>query len=72
MTSDELPPAEPRDALVQSSRRPPTADWRMGPEFKQFVNTVLDAVDRVAERIAVELGVRERGSGSSSSGPPAA
>jgi hypothetical protein len=44
----------------------------MGPEFKRFVNTVLDAVDRVAERIAVELGVRERGSGSSSSGPPVA
>jgi hypothetical protein len=44
----------------------------MAPEFKQFVNSVLDAIDRVAERIAVELGVRERGSGSSSSGPPAA
>jgi len=72
MTSDELPQAEPRDALVPSSRRPPTVEWRMGPEFKQFVNTVLDAVDRVAERIAVELGVRGRGSGSSSSGPPAA
>jgi hypothetical protein len=44
----------------------------MRPEIMQFVNTVLDAVDRVAERIAVELGVRERGSGSSSSNPPAA
>jgi hypothetical protein len=76
MTSDELSQPEPRDALVPSSRRPPTADvehiWHMAPEFKQFVNSVLDAIDRVAERIAVELGVRERGSGSSSSGPPAA
>jgi hypothetical protein len=73
MTADELPQPEPRDALVPSSRRSPTADvWPIGPEFKQFVNTVLDAVDRVAERIAVELGVRERGSGSSSSSPPAA
>jgi len=76
MTSDEFPQPEPRDALVPSSRRPPTADvehrWHMAPELKRFVNTVLDAVDRVAERIAVELGVRGPGSGSSSSGPPAA
>ena len=76
MTSDELPQPEPRDALVPSSRRPPTADvehrWLIGPEFKQFVNTVLDAVDRVADRIAVELGVREPGGGSSSTRPPSA
>jgi hypothetical protein len=44
----------------------------MKPELKKLVNTVLDAVDRVAEKIAVELGVRERGGGSSSSNPPAA
>ena len=46
--------------------------WRMKPELRKLVNTVLDAVDRVAEKIAVELGVRERGGGSSSANPPAA
>ena len=74
MSSDELPQPEARDALVPSSQRPPTADVehrrRMALDLKQFVNTVLDAVDRVAERIAVELGVRGPRSGSSSSSPP--
>ena len=50
MTSDEFPQPEPRDALVPSSRRPPTADvehrWHMAPELKRFVNTVLDGQTR--------------------------
>lgn len=42
-----------------------------GPDLHPLVNKVLDAVDRFAETIAVELGVRPPSSRQSPSDPPA-
>ena len=42
-----------------------------GPDLKLIMNKVLDAVDQVAETIAVELGIRPARSRPSSSEPPA-
>ena len=59
--------------------RPPRQHWQrhmertinIGPDLKAAMNKVLDAVDRVAETIAVELGIRSEASRPSSPEPPA-
>ena len=71
MASDELQP-EPRSALVASDRHGDVErPLDLGPDLKAAINKVLDAVDRVAEKIAVELGIRPASNRTSSSEPPA-
>ena len=76
-----VPPSRrPPTATGTDTPEPPRGDrvvrtethWELAPELKRFVNKVLDAVDQVAEKIAVELGVRGPSSRSSPSEPPAA
>ena len=43
----------------------------IGPDLKAAVNTVLNAIDHVAETIAVEFGIRPASSRPSSPEPPA-
>ena len=72
MASDELSRPEPRSALVASDRHSDVErPLNIGPDLKAAINKVLDAVDRVAETIAVELGIRPASSRPSSSEPPA-
>ena len=72
MDSDEFSQPEPRSALVPSDRhRDVERPLNIGPELKAAINKMLDAVDRVAETIAVELGIRPASGRPSSSEPPA-
>ena len=62
-----VPPRPPQGARHVSVER----TVNIGPDLKAVVNRVLDAVDQVAETIAVELGIRPAGRRPASSEPPA-
>ena len=65
-TDTPEPPRPPRHAWHRNTER----TISIGPDLKATVNKVLDAVDRVAEKIAVELGIRPASSRPSASEPP--
>ena len=66
-TDTPEPPRPPRHARHAHVER----TISIGPDLKTAVNKVLDAIDHVAETIAVELGMRPAVSRPTSPEPPA-
>ena len=69
--TDTPEPPRPPHPLRQHWQSHVEHTIHIGPDLKVAMNKVLDAVDRVAETIAVELGIRPASSRPSSSEPPA-